>query len=82
MENKLTVGQTFEVVEVLTDGTYSDKSLTKINGFTIGLKVHKDYGINILLNGTNEHQYPDTIYMSYVNKEIKPIGRLIVTKVK
>lgn len=34
MEN-LKVGQSFEVVEVLTDGGYSDKSLLKINGVTV-----------------------------------------------
>lgn len=81
MENKLKAGQTFEVVEVLTDGGYSDKSLTKIGGFTIGNSTDRNNLFDILPNGDNIHKYPEGIFMRIID-ELKPIGKLTIKKVK
>ncbi|QQT43316.1 Uncharacterised protein [Sphingobacterium multivorum] len=76
MENKIKVGQTFEVVEVLTDGGYFDSF--KIGGFTIGETF--GFGISCLCNTEN---FTKTYrYMSTIDEEIKPIGKLTITKVK
>lgn len=82
MKNKLKVGQTFEVVEVLTDGGYSDNVL-KIGGFTI------DFGYeSILANGVNFYRFSkdganfNQRWASMYKNEIKPIGKLTITKVK
>lgn len=73
MENKLKVGQTFEVVEVLRDGGYG-KYAFNIGGFTIGNKNILVDGLNILSN--------DNSVLFMTKNEIKPIGKLTITKVK
>ena len=79
MENKLKVGQTFEVVEVLTDGGY-------IEAFVKGLqtiKIEREY----VATHPSYREYPDNVSNSFCSlylsdDEIKPIGKLTVTKVK
>lgn len=83
MENKLKVGQTFEVVEVLTDGGFTDKSLFKIGGYCTA-EINKYLGndaFDVYPNGINENNYPYPLMMKR-NEEIKPIGKLTITKVK
>lgn len=75
MKTNLKVGDTFEVVEVLTDGGY-DKAF-KIGGHTIGCKSFT--GVDCIANG---ECFPMLLYMSYRMKHIKPVGRLVVKKVK
>jgi len=77
MEKEITVGQSCEVVKILTDGGYFNSF--KTNSFTIGHKG--DLGIYCLPN----HDYTDAFkyrYMSLLENEVKPIGKLTVTKVK
>lgn len=78
---KLEVGQAFEVVEVLNDGGYGDTSLFKIGGFTVGYGEGFRAGIDCLPNGSSNSGYSDTYYMT-TGDEVKPVGRLIVKKVK
>ena len=68
-------GDTFEVVEILTDGGYG-KGRFKIDGWTIARKF--DSLLKCLPNGKKTCNFPFHMY-SY---EVRPVGRLIVTKVK
>lgn len=74
----LKVGQSFEVVEVLSDGGYSDESLLKINGVTVAYE--NSIGFQILVNGHNIHNYKHYLHM--YKHEVKPIGKLTITKLK
>lgn len=79
---ELKTGQSFEVVEVLTDGTYSPNPF-KIGGYTICFN-----STDVLVNGRysgyrgifREKHGCCTLYM--LPEEIKPVGRLTVTKIK
>lgn len=76
MEN-LKVGQSFEVVEVLSSGGYNESNMLqdcyKVNGFTI-------YdGNNALANGTT---VDNEWYYMREGIEVKPIGKLTITKLK
>lgn len=75
MKTNLKVGDTFEVVEVLTDGGYGN--VFKVGGHTIG---HKDERGVYCLSNSEDFSIP--LYMSYILKQIKPVGRLVVKKVK
>jgi hypothetical protein len=76
MKTNLKVGDTFEVVEVLTEGGYDNRF--KIGGWTIGIPEDR---IHYCL--CNEHKLPSkTILSMWTGKECKPVGRLVVTKVK
>lgn len=79
MENKLKVGQTFEVVEVLTEGGYLN--LYKVGGHSI---ITHDR--HVITNGIHPYAIQRNEYnqhTAYMTKsEVKPIGILIVTKVK
>ena len=84
---KLKVGQQFEVVEVL-DSMFHDKTLFKIGGFTVG-KRYTGTLIKCMGNGSRTTDsvmgkvFMSTCYLNmYKNSEVKPIGRLTVTKVK
>ena len=78
---KLKVGQQFEVVEVLTDGMFTDETLLKIGGWTMGYSIEFTNIFECIPNGKNIHQFPDLLSM-YITKEVKPVGRLTVTKIK
>ena len=76
MEN-LKVGQSFEVVEVLSSGGFNQSKLVqdcyKINGFTI-------YdGHNALANGTT---VDNEWYYMRIDVEVKIVGKLTITKLK
>ena len=79
---ELKAGKQFEVVEVLTDGTY-DPNPFKIGGHTVCFD-----STDVLVNGRysgyrsifREKHGCCTLYM--FSDEVKPVGRLIVTKVK
>ena len=76
VENKLKLGQQFEVVEVLTSGSYIN--VFKTGGWTIG-----DGGVRLircLSNGSNN--YIGRGYTMWSNYEVKPVGRLTVKEVK
>ncbi|AXF52592.1 MAG: kinase-like protein [Caudoviricetes sp.] len=78
MKNNLKVGDSFEVVEVLTYGGYYN--VFKENGFTIGKKM--SHGISCL---SNSNKCDDNIrfrYMSILDNEVKPVGKLTITKLK
>lgn len=84
MKDSIKIGQSFDVVEVLTDGGYS-KGVLKKGGFTI------DFGFGwIMANGVNYKGMwtdGDTLFhgQSYAvmyDNEIKRIGKLTITKVK
>lgn len=79
MENKLKVGQTFEVVEVLDGSKYME-------AFVKGLQTIK-IGYNYVTTDKHYRKYPDNVSNSFYHlylcdKEIKPIGKLTITKVK
>lgn len=74
----LKLGMSFEVVEVIDYG-FSDESLFKIGGFTVGLK-YKSL-INCLVNGECANTDHQLLYMR-PKSEVKPIGKLTITKVK
>lgn len=83
---ELKIGQQFEVVEVLTDGEYRD-GVVKAGGYTIVLDQDKERNGHILSNGTRSSIFSKsklygcvTAYM--YGEEVKPVGRLTVTKVK
>ena len=68
-------GDTFEVVEILDYGEY-DKRRFKIGGWTIARKL--DSLLGCLPNGKKTCNFPFPMY----KHEARPVGRLIVTKVK
>ena len=72
----LKVGQQFEVVEVLTDGDYVN--VFRTGGWTIGKR--NIMSIRCLSNGSNN--YIGRGYSMWSNSEVKPVGRLTVTKIK
>ena len=76
MERKLKAGDSFDVVECLTNGDYG-KSY-KIGGHTVGLPEKYCDGLNLVQNG--EHAYEDNLY--FYTFEYKPIGKLTITKLK
>lgn len=83
---ELKTGQQFEVVEVLTDGGYTD-GLFKVGGHTLGLPVDGLGSFHILVNGVDtEFLDPDPTFGGKIGymyvSEVKPVGRLIVTKIK
>lgn len=87
MKTKIKVGDSFEVVEVLKN-TFSDKTLFKIGGFTLGMKYTNEY-TKCIGNGTKKiesdlsRKFMSTCYLNMrVGKEVKPIGKLTITKVK
>ena len=72
-------GDTFEVVEILDDGGFV-KGVFKIGGWTISMA----YGLTLneaLVNGVKGLTFSRYLLME-TNKEVRPVGRLIVTKVK
>lgn len=79
---ELKVGQQFEVVEVLTDGTYAPNPF-KIGGHTVCFDT-KDVLVNGRYSGYkgifNGRHMCCTLYM--LSEEIKPVGRLTVKEVK
>lgn len=79
MKDSIKVGQTFDVVKIITHGGYHD--LFKIGGFTIGKKHPVLGGIQTLRNGKNINQQ-QYLYMSPFDGEVKRIGKLTITKVK
>lgn len=81
MENKLKVGQQFEVVEVLTEGMFTDETLLKIGGWTVGLDSPGRPVVRCFPNGSNYYNYPNLLNM-FIDIEVKPVGRLTVTKIK
>jgi len=84
---KLKVGQQFEVVEVLTDGNYPPGVLN-IGGHTLHFKEYSDNSGFTLIN-----KFRPTTGVLFMEKygcsvafmkgrEVKPVGRLTVTKIK
>lgn len=82
MKTKLKVGDSFEVVEVLSS-PYFKKTL-KVGGQTLKLSKINDVlvnGIDCNHVGVNEELlYQRTLCLAY--KDTKPIGKLTITKVK
>lgn len=75
-KQKLKIGQQFEVVEVLTDGGYVHAF--KVGGCTVA-KIKSDIMYKTLTNFDSETHYP---LRMRVGEEVKPVGRLTVTKIK
>lgn len=88
MEKKeLKVGQSFEVVKVL-DAGFSDKTLFKIGGFTLG-ETQTGNCIKCMGNGSKKitdpisNRFMSTCYLNMrIGSEVKPIGKLTITKLK
>lgn len=86
MENqRLRVGQQFEVVEVLTDGGYPS-DVFKVGGYALHFKEFESGGGKTLCNGfgntnaiINIKYGCDCVHM--FNHEVKPVGRLTVTAI-
>ncbi len=76
---KLKVGQQFEVVEVLTDGGYIDAF--KVGGWYVSRKPDI-YGLLNVFPAEYESAMDQDILAIIVGTEVKPVGRLTVTKVK
>ena len=76
---KLKTGQQFEVVEVLTDGRYIDAF--KVGGWIIAHNTIYEDLLEVLPNKYEPVTCQDTLAMK-VGTEVKPVGRLTVTKVK
>lgn len=76
MKTNLKVGDTFEVVEVLTDGNYDD--VFKIKGWTTG-QFYNETLIDCLCNVDEKR---DGTLVMYKGSEVRQVGRLVVTKVK
>ena len=82
----LKVGQQFEVVDVLTDGSYLG-DVFKVGGYTLHFKEYESGAGRTLCNGPyNEIGNFNTKYGCLCelmrNHEVKPVGRLTVTKIK
>lgn len=84
---KLKIGQQFEVVEVLTGGGYPSMALN-IGGHTLHFKEYADNSGFTLIN-----KFKPTTGALFMEKygcsvafmngiDVKPVGRLTVTKVK
>lgn len=77
---ELKIGQQFEVVEVLTEGGYPFW-VFKIGGWTVGYCEEFSNTVECVPNGENVTKSPNLLNM-FVIKEVKPVGRLTVNKVK
>lgn len=78
VENKLKIGQQFEVVEVLTDGGYLYSF--KCGGWSVGYRNDKPM-LKVLPNSIDSVMEGYHLSMA-VGKEVKPVGRLTVKEVK
>lgn len=81
MEKIIKVGDTFEVVEILTDGGFVDAfvphrtTLKYADEFICNHEFYRKDFIHLsMLSSMNR--------LSLLDSEVKPIGRLIITKVK
>lgn len=74
MENKIKIGQSFEVVEWLETptGLQHDKYIGKQ-----GIKDDVTYGIL-----TPHYSVGDLVSFGYTESQIKPIGKITITKLK
>lgn len=81
MENRIKVGQSCEVVEVLTDGEYTDKSLFKIGGHCTAQEIGLPDILCVFPNGENVINIKYGLTMK-VSTEVKRIGKITITKVK
>lgn len=85
MKTNLKVGDTFEVLEVLNLGGFTRDDI-KQGGWAIGLRSYyvgrtgKLRGYDMVANGSSPTLR--SFYMSFTQQEVKPVGRLVVTKVK
>lgn len=82
---ELKIGQQFEVVEVLTCGGYTDTF--KVCGWTLHFKEYINGGGKTLCNGG--HYTMGKMRIKYgchcrhmFGYQVKPVGRLTVTKIK
>lgn len=87
MEN-LKVGMSFEVVEVLSN-TFTDRTLFKLGGFTVGKSTLRNGMIKCMGNGSKRcisnwsKTFMGTCYLNMsIGREVKPIGRLTITSLK
>lgn len=83
---KLKVGQQFEVVEVLTDGGYYG-GLFKVGGYTLHFKEYESGAGKTLCNGPYNEMGGLSIKYGCLcrhmrSEEVRPVGRLTVTKIK
>lgn len=83
MKTNIKVGDTFDVVEVLNLGGFTRDDI-KQGGWTVGLSIcgptSRLIGYHILANGPSP--IVEKLYMSLKKREIKPVGRLVITKIK
>lgn len=86
VENKLKVGQQFEVVEVLSNWGYIDA--LNIGGHTLHFKEYADNSGFTLINKFKsrtgklfKEEYGCSVAFM-VGREVKPVGRLTVKEVK
>lgn len=77
MENKIKVGQTFDVVEVLD--TKYENDYFKIGGHTISLGRNDQYFCNGPIGGIANDGFTT---LALADHWIKKIGKLTITKVK
>ena len=84
---KLKTGQQIEVVEVLTDGGYTSR-VFNIGGHTLHFKEHADNSGFTLINKFKSRtgklfrgKYGCSVAFMK-GREVKPVGRLTVTKIK
>lgn len=75
----LKIGQQFEVVEVLTEGGYVEAF--KVGGWIIAHNTTDEEMLEVLPNKYEPVTCQDTLAMK-VGTEVKPVGRLTVTKIK
>ena len=76
---ELKVGQQFEVVEVLTDGGYF--VAFKVGGWAVAHNTIDENLLKVLPNKYEPVTCQDMLTM-IVGTEVKPVGRLTVTKIK
>ncbi|MEI2271859.1 hypothetical protein OHD16_06860 [Sphingobacterium sp. ML3W] len=78
MENKIKVGQSFDVVEILHSRPKNENNF-KIGGHTLSLGRNNQYFCNGISGGI-EHGGFTTLALN--DQQVKKIGKLTITKVK
>ena len=74
------VGDTFEVVRILSDAGYIN--IFDVGKDTVGVPTVTTLGMNCIPNH-KKADYHDKIRRWYLlNRRLKPVGRLTITKVK
>ena len=74
------VGDAFEVVRILSDAGYIN--IFDVGKDTVGVRPVNTLGMNCIPNHKKSNYHDKIRRWHLLNRRLKPVGRLIITKVK